>query len=405
MAGLAGKKVLLGISGGIAAYKSAELVRKLRSAGAQVRVVMTPAATRFITPLTLQALSGEAVSVELLDAEAEAQMPHIDLARWADLLLIAPASADLLARLAQGCADDLLTTVCLATTAPLWLAPAMNQQMWQHPATQANLATLQHRSARLIGPAAGLQACGEIGPGRMTEPEAIVSALQAALTGALTGLRVVVSAGPTREALDPVRYLSNRSSGKMGYALAAAAANAGAEVVLVSGPVCLDAPLGVRRVWADSAAAMHAAVLTAVTGAQIYIGAAAVGDFRPARVLPHKLKKTDAELVLTLIQNPDILAEVAALPAAQRPFCVGFAAETENLAAYAQAKRCAKGAYMIVANLVGGAVGGFESDTNQVQVFWADGAAEFPLMSKSALAEILLDLIASRYRIAYAHSA
>ncbi len=404
MADLSAQKILLGVSGGIAAYKSAELVRRLRASGAQVRVVMTAAATRFITPLTLQALSGEPVLSEWLDAEAEARMPHIELARWADCILIAPATADVLARLAHGLADDLLTTVCLASRAPLVLAPAMNQQMWQHPATQANLALLRDRGARILGPADGAQACGEVGPGRMLEPIQLVEALPPT-AAPLAGLHVVISAGPTREALDPVRYLSNRSSGKMGYALAAAAVAAGARVTLISGPVCLEAPPGVTRVWVEDARQMQAAVLAAVAQAQIYIGAAAVGDFRPAQVGVQKQKKTGTDWVLTLTPNPDILAEVAALSPPQRPFCVGFAAETEQLAHYARSKLIAKRVDMMIANQVAGAVGGFESDLNQVQVFWPTGDQALPLLPKRALATRLLELIYVHYKECHADTA
>lgn len=415
---MATQKILLGIAGGIAAYKSAELVRQLRATGAELRVVMTAAATRFITPLTLQALSGHPVMTQWLDTDAEAHMPHIELARWADAILVAPATADLSAKLAHGLADDLLTTVCLASRAPLFLAPAMNQQMWQHPATQANVQLLRQRGAQILGPAEGAQACGEVGPGRMLEPEQLVLALQAATlqaatlqaaarqaTAYLAGLHIVISAGPTREALDPVRYLSNRSSGKMGYALAAAAAAAGAQVTLVSGPVCLDAPTGVLRVWAEDARQMHAAVITAVTSAQIYIGAAAVSDFRPTQTAQQKQKKTGADWTLTLVPNPDILAEVAALPPPQRPFCVGFAAETENLAHYARSKLTAKRLDMVIANQVAGDAGGFERDENQVQVFWVGDDLTLPLMPKRPLADVLLGLIWQRYQEQHANSA
>ncbi|MFP5506980.1 MAG: bifunctional phosphopantothenoylcysteine decarboxylase/phosphopantothenate--cysteine ligase CoaBC, partial [Gammaproteobacteria bacterium] len=360
---LSNKRILLGVSGGIAAYKSAELVRRLREAGAEVRVVMTAGATRFITPLTLQALSGQPVRTELFDAAAEAAMGHIELARWADLVLIAPASANTLARLAQGLADDLLSTLCLATRAPLLVAPAMNNAMWEHPATQANLSLLRERGVRACGPASGSQACGETGPGRMLEPAELVAAVAAQFqTGALAGLRVLVTAGPTREAIDPVRYISNRSSGKMGYAVAQAAAEAGARVVLVSGPTALPAPARVDCVRVETAAEMHAAVMARVADCDIFVAAAAVADYRPRAAAAHKLKKKSATLPLELERTRDILADVAARPPA--PFTVGFAAETERLAEHARAKRMAKSLDMIAANLVNVPGQGFEADAN-----------------------------------------
>lgn len=397
MSELSNKRILLGVSGGIAAYKSAELVRRLREAGAEVRVVMTAGATRFITPLTLQALSGQTVRTELFDAEAEAAMGHIELARWADAVLIAPASANTLARLAQGLADDLLSTLCLATRAPLLVAPAMNQAMWDNAATQSNLATLRARGVRVCGPAVGSQACGETGPGRMLEPsELVADVARVFATGSLAGLRVLITAGPTREAVDPVRFISNRSSGKMGYAVAAAAAEAGASVTLVSGPVALPAPERVECVPVETAAEMHAAVMQRVIDCDIFIGAAAVADYRPQTVADHKLKKKAAALRLDLERTTDILAAVAALRPA--PFTVGFAAETERLAEHARAKRMAKSLDMIAANWVNVPGQGFEADANALTLFWEGGECELPHASKQQLARALIEQIAARYR-------
>ena len=395
---LAQRRILLGVSGGIAAYKSCELVRRLRDLGAEVRVVMTEGATRFVSPTTFQALSGQPVRVSLWDAQAEAAMGHIELARWAERILVAPASADLLARLAHGLADDLLTTLCLASAAPLYLAPAMNQQMWAHPAVQENLATLRRHGAHMLGPAAGDQACGDVGSGRMLEPHELRDALAASFgEPLLAGLRVLVSAGPTYEDIDPVRFIGNRSSGKMGFAVAAAAAQAGAEVSLVAGPVSLATPPGVaRRIDVRSAAQMHAAVLAAAAAADIYIGAAAVGDYRPQEVAAQKLKKRDGdELVLRLAENPDILASLSAQTA--HPFLVGFAAETHDVASYAQGKLRHKGLDMIAANQVGGGLG-FEATDNALTLYWADGAVELPRAEKSELARQLVARVAERYR-------
>ncbi|HHH35341.1 MAG TPA: bifunctional phosphopantothenoylcysteine decarboxylase/phosphopantothenate--cysteine ligase CoaBC [Gammaproteobacteria bacterium] len=393
---LTNKRILLGITGSVAAYKGAELVRLLRAAGAEVQVVLSRGGAEFITPLTLQALSGRPVCLHHLDADAEAAMGHIELARWADAILVAPASADFLARLAQGRADDLLSTVCLASEAPLAVAPAMNRAMWAQSATRDNVALLAARGVRILGPASGEQACGEVGAGRMEAPEALVAALAALFEcGALQGLRVVVSAGPTREPLDPVRFLSNRSSGRMGYALARAAAEAGAAVTLISGPVALAAPDRVTCLRVETAAEMREAVLAAVREAELYIGAAAVADYRPREVRPDKLKKEAATLVLELERTPDILAEVAALP--DGPFTVGFAAETRNVEHYARAKLAAKGLDMIVANPVGGAEGGFDAEDNAATVLWAGGSRDFPLQPKDRLARALVTLIAERY--------
>lgn len=394
---LLGKHIILGVSGGIAAYKSAELTRRLRERGALVRVVMTRAACEFIGPLTLQALSGQPVHTELFDVAAEAGMGHIQLARWTDAVIIAPASADMLAKLAHGRAGDLLTTLCLATTAPLLVAPAMNQQMWLAAATQANLALLKQRGVRMLGPADGDQACGETGPGRMLEAEALVEDLNALfMNGTLAGLKVLVTAGPTREAIDPVRYLSNRSSGKMGYAVARASAEAGAAVTLVSGPSALAVPETVKCVAVTSAEEMAQAVTRELAGTHIFIAAAAVADYRCATVAEHKLKRSGAPVTLNLVPNPDILATVAALP--EPPFTVGFAAETEQLTANARAKLERKAVDMIAANDVSWHGLGFESDDNSLSVYWRQGARQLPQAPKEKLARQLVALIAERYR-------
>ena len=378
-----GHKVLLGISAGIAAYKSAMLARLLKQAGCEVRVVMTEGAQAFITPLTLQALTGEPVRTSLLDPEAEAGMGHIELARWADTILIAPATADLMARLAAGMADDLLTTLCLASQSRKVMAPAMNQAMWSHPATQRNAARLAEDGWRLLGPASGDQACGDVGPGRMLEPEAILEALlalfqapEAAPTGTkAAGLAVTITAGPTREPLDPVRYLSNHSSGKMGYALAEAAAELGARVTLISGPVSLPCPAGVERLEVETAVEMHEAAQRLAPESDLFIGCAAVADYRAESAAEHKIKKVEGEeeLVLRLVKNPDIIAAVAALPAEHRPLVVGFAAETRDLATYARDKLARKGLDMIVANDVSREGLGFGSDHNAALLLWRSG--------------------------------
>jgi phosphopantothenoylcysteine decarboxylase/phosphopantothenate--cysteine ligase len=395
---LEGGKVLLGVSGGIAAYKSADLVRRLREAGAEVRVVMTAGARQFVSPLTFQALSGHPVRSELWDPAAEAAMGHIELARWADLVLVAPASANTLARLAHGLADDLLSTLCLATSAPLVLAPAMNQQMWAHPATQANVATLAARGVVLVGPDSGGQACGEFGAGRLAEPPAIVERLAALRApGPLAGRTVVVSAGPTFEDVDPVRFIGNRSSGRMGFAIAAAAAAAGARVRLVAGPVHLPTPPRVARTDVRSAREMHAAVLAAVAGADAYIGTAAVADFRPRQVAGAKIKKADGVAAPTLVleRTEDILAAVAALPA--RPFTVGFAAETDEVEAYARAKLERKRLDLVCANRVGAPGAGFDAEDNALLVLGADGfRLDFGRAPKAVLAARLVELLAQR---------
>ncbi|CAD2252278.1 bifunctional phosphopantothenoylcysteine decarboxylase/phosphopantothenate--cysteine ligase CoaBC [Xanthomonas arboricola] len=410
---LDGQRLLLCVGGGIAAYKSLELVRRLRDAGAQVQVAMTSGAQQFVTPLSFQALSGQPTRTTLWDSAAEQAMGHIELARWADQVIVAPATADLLARLAHGLADDLVSTLCLATTAPLTVAPAMNHRMWLHPATQANVATLSARGVRVVGPEDGPLAEGESGPGRLAEPAAIIAALAGGAGSAaplaskaaaalafvpssaqLDGLRIVISAGPTFEDLDPVRYVGNRSSGKMGYALAAAAASQGAEVVLVSGPVHQTTPAGVRRIDVRSAAQMRDAVLGAFP-ADIYIGAAAVADYTPKRVVAQKIKKTGETLTLELVRTPDILAEVAAQTGALK-LVVGFAAETHDVEHYARGKLAAKRLDLIIANQVGIEGGGFESDNNAATAYWQGGERAFPSSSKTELADQLLALIAER---------
>ena len=396
MQALANQRILLGITGGIAAYKSAELTRRLRDQGATVRVVMTPAATEFITPLTLQALSGNPVHTELLDHAAEAAMGHIELARWADIIVVAPATANFIARLANGLADDLLSTLCLATNAPLLVAPAMNRQMWRNPATQENISRLQARGVTLLGPASGAQACGETGPGRLLEPDEIVPAIiDAGRTNRLAGVSVMVSAGPTREFIDPVRYLSNRSSGRMGYAVARAAEEAGASVTLVTGPVALAPPARVRVTEVVSAAQMHEAVLAGAASCDIFISAAAVADYRSCETARQKMKKQDAGIRLRLEKTPDILSDVAAL--ADAPFTVGFAAETENLSANAKHKLAQKKLDMVAANRVGDGLG-FDREENALEVFWPGGSQSLGTAPKEKLARQLVGIIINRYR-------
>lgn len=396
MSSLANKQILLGVTGGIAAYKSADLVRRLQDAGASVQVVMTPAAQEFITPLTLQALSGNPVHTQLLDPEAEAGMGHIQLARWADLVLIAPASADFMARLTQGMGNDLLTSICLATAAPIALAPAMNQGMWRNQATQANLDLLIERKIHILGPADGGQACGDIGPGRMLEPLQLVDAAASLFaTGSLAGKTLVITAGPTREAIDPVRYLSNHSSGKMGYALAEAAAEAGAKTILISGPTQLKTPPRVQRIDVTSAQQMFDASMAAADSCDVFIAAAAVADYRPAQVAPQKLKKgADESITLTLVKNPDIVASVAALP--KRPFTVGFAAESENLLDYGRAKLVLKKLDLVIANNISDSRIGFNSDDNAVTVIDEHSNHELSQRSKQQLARELIALIARK---------
>lgn len=389
--------ILLGVSGGIAAYKSAELVRLLRKQGAQVRVVMTSSAVQFVSPLTFQALSGHPVHTELLDADTENAMSHISLARWADVLMIAPATANLIAKCSYGLADDLLSTLYLAATCPVYIAPAMNQAMWNKPVTQDNIARLKTHGVKVIGPDAGDQACGETGFGRMSEPFVICrSLLSGPLENCLKGLKVLISAGPTREPLDPVRYITNRSSGKMGYALAKAAVRAGAEVTLVSGPVQLSAPDNVELINVETAAQMYSAIIGRAKEYAIYIGAAAVADYSPVEMASSKIKKQDEQMTLSLQKTKDILAEVAGL--SRRPFTVGFAAETHDLEAYALGKLREKKLDMIAANWVGLDEGGFDSEQNALQVFWLNGRKAFGLTDKTQLAEQLIGLIAERIK-------
>jgi phosphopantothenoylcysteine decarboxylase/phosphopantothenate--cysteine ligase len=392
-----GKRILLGVTGSIAAYKSAELVRRLIEQGAQVQVVMTTSARQFITPTTLQALSGRPVRTDLWDAAAEAAMGHIELARWAQLVLIAPASADLLARLAHGLADDLLTTLCLVTSAPIAAVPAMNQMMWNNAATQDNVQLLARRGVRLLGPGVGEQACGEHGPGRMLEPPQILQQIAPLLApeGPLQGRRVLITAGPTRECIDPVRFVSNRSSGKMGFAVAEAMRAAGADVVLVTGPVCLETPLGVRRIDVENCGQMHAAVQRELPGTAIFIGTAAVADYRPAACAEHKIKKRSDTLSLELTRTTDILSQVSASP--QRPFVVGFAAETQAIEQHAREKLQAKNLDLIAANEVGHTKA-FDCDQNALLVLSRGGTrVELPRASKRELARELTALIIEHY--------
>jgi phosphopantothenoylcysteine decarboxylase/phosphopantothenate--cysteine ligase len=392
---LRGRRLVLGITGGIAAYKAAELARLLIRDGAEVQVVMTAAARQFITPLTLQAITGRPVRDTLFDPQHEAAMGHIELARWAELVVVAPATADFMAQAAHGMAADLLGTLCLATDAPVLLAPAMNQAMWRHAATRANAEVLRARGVRLVGPDAGEQACGDVGPGRMTEPAEILAVLRDMRGGSgLSGRRVLLTAGPTREAIDPVRFLGNRSSGKMGFALARALVDQGAEVTLVSGPVALETPHRVHRIDVETALQMRNAVFDVLPGTDIFVACAAVADFRPQQAVASKIKKTDEVMTLTLVRNPDILSEVAA--SAQRPFCVGFAAETNDVEAYAEAKRKAKGIDMIAANQVGESLA-FEADDNALLVLWDGGRRELAMQSKASLATALVELITERF--------
>lgn len=392
MLSLTNKRILLGITGGIAAYKCAELTRLFTKAGAQVRIAMTEAATRFITPLTMQALSGNRVHLDLLDTDAEAAMGHIELARWADLVLIAPATADFIARMCHGQADDILSTAILATTAPIAVAPAMNQAMWADPSTQANIHTLQQRNYPIFGPAEGEQACGDVGPGRMLEPEQLLE-LCAGLfeTGQLAGLNFVITGGPTREALDPVRFISNHSSGKMAYALATEASAAGAKVTLISGPVSLPIPDGVEVVHVTSAAEMLQATLQNIEAADVFIGVAAVADYRPEKSEPEKIKKSDQQMQLTLVKNPDIISEVAKLK--QRPLVVGFAAETNNIVENGRKKLRAKKLDILFAN---NATDTFNSDSISVTAITPDSETELATANKNVVARNMLQLISAQ---------
>lgn len=397
LARLVHKRIVLGVSGGIAAYKSAELIRRLRDAGADVQVVMTAAAQEFITPLTLQALSGNPVHTDLLDPAAEAAMGHIELARWADLVLVAPASADCIARLAQGIANDLLSTLWLATKAKLAIAPAMNQQMWAAPALQENLALLRQRGVAVFGPAAGSQACGDIGEGRMLEAVELAERCADQFeTAALSGKHVVITAGPTREALDPVRYLSNHSSGKMGFAIARACVEAGARVTLIAGPVSLATPERVDRVNVTSALEMLAAAQTAAAAADIFIATAAVADYRPRDVAGQKIKKSSDAITLELVKNPDIVATIAAQPT--RPFMVGFAAETEKVVEHAREKLLRKQLDMIACNDVARGDIGFQSDDNALTVIWKEGDVVLEKASKASIARQLVAIIAGQQK-------
>lgn len=391
------RRIVVVVTGGIAAYKSADLIRRLRERGAEVRVVMTVGATRFIGSLTLQAVSGHPVHIELLDGATESAMGHIDLARWAEAIVIAPATADFIARLSQGRADDLATAICLASAAPLLVAPAMNQQMWVAAATQDNIRCLSGRGVRLLGPDSGAQACGEHGPGRMLEPMAIVAELAALFTpGPLAGLRVLLTAGPTQEPIDAVRFISNRSSGRMGYALASAARDAGAEVTLVTGPVALAPPSDVKVVSVTTAAEMYDAVMRQLPGQHVFIAAAAVADYTVPDPVAGKSKKSAADRVLRLTPTADILAAVANLE--PRPFTVGFAAETTDLSVNARDKLVRKRLDMIAANWVDRPDQGFEAATNKLHVFWAEGESLLPLAEKATVARDLVSLIADRYR-------
>ena len=390
------KHILLGITGGIAAYKMPELIRRLKDQGADVRVVQTPAAESFVTPLTLQAVSGHPVAKDMLNPEAEAGMSHIELARWADLVVIAPASADFIARYCAGMGNDLLSTLCLATTAPVAIVPAMNQQMWQATATQHNMVTLTQRATPIWGPAEGSQACGDVGPGRMIEPAEILAQIQEHFVESdlLVGKKVTITAGPTREALDPVRYISNHSSGKMGFALAEQAARMGAEVTLISGPVNLPTPAGCKRLNVISAEQMLAESLTIAQQQDVFIGCAAVADYRATQVAEQKMKKQGEELSLTLVKNPDIIATVA--QQTSKTLVVGFAAETEKLKAHAQAKLVRKGLDLIAANDVSDNTIGFNSEQNALTLFWHGGQQQIATASKSQVAKELLHVIQQR---------
>ncbi|EGT5659001.1 bifunctional phosphopantothenoylcysteine decarboxylase/phosphopantothenate--cysteine ligase CoaBC [Cronobacter dublinensis subsp. dublinensis] len=396
--GLAGKKIVLGVSGGIAAYKTPELVRRLRERGAEVRVAMTEAAKAFITPLSLQAVSGFPVSDSLLDPAAEAAMGHIELGKWADLVILAPATADLIARVAAGMANDLVTTICLATPSPVAVVPAMNQQMYRNVATQHNIELLAARGLHIWGPNSGSQACGDVGPGRMLDPLEIVELAvnHFAPVNDLQHLNIMITAGPTRERLDPVRYITNDSSGKMGFAVAAAASARGARVTLVAGPVALPTPAGVERIDVESALEMEAAVQQRAQQQHIFIGCAAVADYRAETISSEKIKKLGDELTLKMVKNPDIVAGVAAL-VENRPYVVGFAAETNNVEEYARQKRLRKNLDLICANDVSLAGQGFNSDTNALHLFWQEGDKVLPLERKTLLGQRLLDEIVTRY--------
>lgn len=397
MSSLNNKRIILGVTGGIAAYKSAELIRRLQDKGSDVRVVMTNAAQEFITPLTMQALSGNPVHLDLLNADAEAAMGHIELARWADLILIVPASADFIARLSTGQGNDLLSTLCLATIAPIAFAPAMNQAMWHNQSTQKNLEVLKQRKFSQFGPAEGQQACGDIGLGRMLDVDQIVDRTEKLfISGSLNGKKVVITAGPTQEAIDPVRYISNHSSGKMGYAIAMAAVDAGANTVLITGPTNLKAPDRVKVKQICTADEMYQASLAETSACDIFIACAAVADFRPKTLAVQKIKKTSNDtMTLELVKNPDIVSSVAA--ASPNLFTVGFAAETENLIANAKSKLERKNLDLVIANDVANTDIGFDSDENAVVLIWPDTEETIEQCSKTHLARILIERIASRF--------
>ena len=390
--------IVLGITGGIAAYKAPDLVRRLKERGADVQIVMTASAAEFVTDTALQAVSGRPVRSNLWDKEAERAMSHIELARWADVILIAPATAEVMARIVSGGAPDLLTTICLATEAPLAIAPAMNHVMWNNPATQANRKTLEERGVHILGPDIGSQACGEAGAGRMLEPGALAAAVSdlgvSHGEGLLAGRKIVITAGPTREPIDPVRYITNRSSGKMGYAIARAAAAAGADVILVSGPVSLADPPGIEVVHVMTADEMYTATHERINAVDVFIAAAAVSDYRPAEARAQKIKKSEETMHIELVRSKDILASVAALD--DGPFTVGFAAETENVRDYAIGKLRNKRLDMIVANRVGEDCG-FDQDVNTVEVLWDGGEQAFAQAAKSELARDIIQLVAARY--------
>ena len=401
---LSGKNILLGITGGIAAYKCPDLVRHLKKSGAQVRVVLTESASHFVAPMTLQAVSGNAVSKELFDPTAELSMSHIELAKWADLVLIAPATANIIAKMANGIADDLLSTMCLATPAKIVIAPAMNQQMYKAAATQQNLATLESRNTLVLGPDEGFQACGDIGPGRMVEPTTIVESINNYFlaNSELAGTTITVTAGPTIEELDPVRYISNYSSGKMGFAIAKAAAEMGATVNLISGPVNLTTPNNVNRINVKSAKQMYDEALVLAEKSAIFISCAAVADYRAETIAKNKIKKTDDsnELVIKLVKNPDIVASIAGLKE-HRPFVVGFAAETNDVKTYALKKLTTKNLDLICANDVSDHNIGFNSDQNALTLYWQNGEQTLPLSSKQQLARELLQAVITRYKASH----
>ena len=397
MSALLGKSLLVIVTGGIAAYKTPDIVRRVKDKGADVRVVMTTAAKEFITPLTLQAISGNDVRTELFDSAAELAMGHIELARWCDAIVVIPASADFISKLSHGRSDDLAGAVCLAAAVPILVAPAMNQQMWKHSATQANLRILMDRGVSICGPGVGSQACGEFGPGRLEETDVVVDRIETLFRSEdLSGLQVLMTVGPTIEPIDPVRFITNHSSGKMGLALGAACAEAGANVFVVLGPTREAIPSNIDFERVDSARGMFSSVNKRVAGADIFIATAAVADYRPATVSDGKMKRSNESKTLELIPNPDILRSVAS--ASKPPFTVGFAAETENLSLNAKTKLGAKGVDMMVGNLVGQTGTGFNADENELEVHWHTGLRKLARKTKSRLAKELVELISERYR-------